>query len=75
MATYIIVENYSEPIATELCEMKRWPASDPDVRHPTYWNRVKLGGLLLLGVITLPLFILGVLVKVYRRIHDSFQNL
>lgn len=41
-----------------------------DIRHPLYWNRVKLGALLIGGIAALPLFLLGVLVATFRRIHD-----
>ena len=55
------------PVAT----LRSCVTVDPDIRHPLYWNRVKLGVLLLGGVVALPLFILGVLVHLVRTIHDK----
>lgn len=46
---------------------------EPEVRHPVYWTDVKLGGRLILGVLCLPLFILGIAVVSYRQLVDKVK--
>jgi hypothetical protein len=45
-----------------------------EVRHPLYWETVWLALRAVGGVVALPLFVLGLVVRGYRRIVDRIKE-